>query len=434
MRVFMAGLGVTGAAVVRALTAGGDTVIAYDDAAGGPDRAAALDVELVGTDDASVKAAVASSDLVVVTPGLPPDHPVATMARAAGIPVVGDIELAARRTTTPLVAVTGTNGKSTITQLITDMLNASGRRAIAAGNIGVALIEAIDQPADVYVVEVSSQQLFSTQSFRPAVAVWSNLSPDHLDWHPSIEHYIAAKTRIWANQGPGDIAVVNAEDPVVMRAASTAPGRVVTFGKGGDARVENGRIVGLGDVDLGATAALARPFPHDVANALAASAAALLAGATPEGTRAALRDFRGLPHRIELVGHIGGVAYYDDSKATTPASVVTALRSFPSAVLIAGGKNKGLDLSPLADAAEHIRAVVAIGSAAEDVAAVFDGVRQVVRADSMDAAVEAAAGLARPEDVVLLSPACTSWDAYSDYAARGDDFARAVHAKQAAVA
>lgn len=431
MRVLMVGLGLTGTAVVRALLADGDTVVAYDDGADAPVRAEQLGVPLVGADDGAVMAAVASSDLVVVTPGLPPDHRVAVAARAAGVAVIGDIELAARHTSTPLVAVTGTNGKSTITQLVTDMLNASDRRAIAAGNIGVALIDAIARPADTYVVEVSSQQLYSTQSFRPAVAVWSNLSPDHLDWHPSLEHYIEAKARIWANQGSDDVAVVNADDPVVMRAASSAPGRVVTFGARGDARVDHGRIIGPGGVDLGSTAELARPFPHDISNALAAAAASLSAGATPEGVRVALRDFRGLPHRIELVGHIGGVAYYDDSKATTPASVVTALRSFPSAVLIAGGKNKGLDLSPLATVSDHIRAVVTIGTAADDIAAVFEGVRPVVRAESMDAAVDAAAALAEPGDVVLLSPACTSWDAYRDYAARGDDFARAVHERQA---
>jgi len=430
MRVLMAGLGVTGSAVVRAVVADGDTVSAYDDSDDARERAAVLGVELVDLDDVAVKAAVAASDLVVVTPGLPPDHRVAAAARATGVSVIGDIELAARRTSTPLVAVTGTNGKSTITQLTTDILNASGVRAVAAGNIGVALIDAIAEPADVYVVEVSSQQLFSTESFRPAVAVWSNLSPDHLDWHPSLEHYITAKARIWANQGSEDVAVVNADDVVVMDAAQDAPGRVVTFGDGGDARVEGGRLVGPGDADLGATTDLARPFPHDVTNALAAACAGLSAGATPAGVRAALRDFRGLPHRIELVGHIGGVAYYDDSKATTPASVVTALRSFPSVVLIAGGKNKGLDLQPLATAADHVRAVVAIGSAADDVAAVFDGLRPVVHADSMDAAVNAAATLAQPGDVVLLSPACTSWDAYRDYAARGDDFARAVHERQ----
>jgi UDP-N-acetylmuramoylalanine--D-glutamate ligase len=177
---------------------------------------------------------------------------------------------------------------------------------------------------------------------------------------------------------------------------------------------------------------MARPFPHEFANGLAAACATLALGVDADTCAAVLRDFRGLPHRIQLVGHIGGVPCFDDSKATSPASVLTALRAFPSAVLIAGGKNKGLDLSVLAEGAEHVREVVAIGMAADEVAAAFDGVRPVHRAASMDDAVAAAVDAAQPGDAVLLSPACTSWDAYRDYAERGDDFARAVHAQPGA--
>ena len=262
MRVLMAGLGVTGEAVVEALRADGDDVVAFDDRDDAAEIAGRLDAQLVGAGDEAVRDALGAVDLVVVTPGLRPDHRVAALARAAGVPVIGDIELAAQRTQTPLVAVTGTNGKSTITRLTALMLDASGVKAVEAGNIGRAFIEAITEPADVYVVEVSSQQLFSTDRFQPRVAVWSNLSPDHLDWHPDLDHYVAAKARIWANQTGDDLAVVNAEDPVVMAAAAGAPGRVVTFGLDvGDAHVVGGRLVGAAGEDLGATAAHGASVP-----------------------------------------------------------------------------------------------------------------------------------------------------------------------------
>ncbi|MEY2424859.1 MAG: UDP-N-acetylmuramoylalanine--D-glutamate ligase, partial [Actinomycetota bacterium] len=259
------------------------------------------------------------------------------------------------------------------------------------------------------------------------VGVWTNLSPDHLDWHPGVDHYIASKARLWANQTDADVAVVNAEDPVVMQASTGIAARRVTFGiSTGDARVVDRHLRGPQHEDLGSVEAMARPFPHELANGLAAACAALAVGVDADVCASVLRDFRGLPHRIQLVGHIGGVPCFDDSKATTPASVVTALAAFPSAVLIAGGKNKGLDLSVLAGAAEHVRAVVAIGTAADEVADAFEGVRPVRRATSMDDAVALAVEEAQPGDAVLLSPACTSWDAYRDYAERGDDFARAV--------
>jgi UDP-N-acetylmuramoylalanine--D-glutamate ligase len=286
----------------------------------------------------------------------------------------------------------------------------------------------VEEPAQYYVVEVSSFQLADTHAVHPLVGVWTNLSPDHLDWHPDLSHYIASKARLWANQTENDVAVLNAEDPVVMDASSGALARRVTFGlERGDAHVEDGRLRGPQGEDLGLIADMARPFPHELANGLAAATAALALGVEAEECRGVLRDFRGLPHRIQLVGHIGGVPYFDDSKATTPASVVTALRAFDSAVLIAGGKNKGLDLGVLTEAADHVRSVVAIGAAADEVIAAFDGVRPVRRAASMDEAVAIAAEEALEGDAVLLSPACTSWDAYTDYAARGDDFARAVH-------
>ena len=428
MRYLVAGLARTGASVVRMAHSDGADVLGFDD--NEQTAALALDelgIESAGSTDAFIDAALTSVDEVVVSPGFPLNHRLRAAAAARGVRIIGDIELAASRTDTPIVAVTGTNGKSTVTRLIAEMLNAGGHRAVEAGNVGYPVLDAFNDPAEFYVIEASSFQLADTDTFHPVVGVWTNLSPDHLDWHPSLAHYISSKARLWANQTAADVAVVNAEDEVVMEAARGISARQVSFGiEDGDARVVDGRLQGPQGEDLGVIAEMARPFPHELANGLAAASAALAVGVEAQACRQVLADFRGLPHRIQLVGHIGGVPCFDDSKATTPASVVTALRAFPSAVLIAGGKNKGLDLSVLAEAQDHVRAVVAIGAAADEVASVFEGRRPVSRAESMDDAVAQAIDVAREGDAVLLSPACTSWDAYRDYAERGDDFARAV--------
>jgi UDP-N-acetylmuramoylalanine--D-glutamate ligase len=307
------------------------------------------------------------------------------------------------------------------------MLVASGVAAAAAGNIGVPLVDAVAAPSEVLVVEVSSFQLQLTDRFHPRVAVWLNLAPDHLDWHPDLESYGQAKARIWARQGPDDVAVVNADDPGVMRWAATAPGRVETFGlSGAGFRVDGEMLFTSTGDEIVPVAALRRSLPHDVANALAASAAALAAGAKLDGVRTALRRWEGFPHRVTLVGDAGGVQWYDDSKATNPHAALAALRGFHSVVLVAGGRNKGLDLSVLAQAADRVRAVVAIGEAAPDVEKAFAGVKPVTVATSMDQAVRAAAAAAKPGDAVLLSPGCASFDWYRSYGERGDDFRRAV--------
>ena len=436
MRYLVAGLARTGQSVIRMAQRDGAEVIGYDD-----DEATAaqvgeeLGVERVGSTAAFAAAALADVDEVIVSPGFPLAHPLRVAAEAAGKPIVGDVELAARRTTTPIVAVTGTNGKSTVVRLITEMLVAGGHKAFEAGNVGIPILDAVEEPAEYYVVEMSSFQLADTVDFHPIVAVWTNFTPDHLDWHPGLAHYAASKARIFANQTTADVAVVNAEDATVMTMSEGIAARRVTFGVDtGDARVVDGRMRGPQGEDLGAIADMARPFPHELANGLAAACAALALGVDAGVCASVLRDFRGLPHRIQLVGHIGGVPCFDDSKATSPASVLTALRAFPSAVLIAGGKNKGLDLSVLAEGAPHVRAVVAIGTAADEVAQAFDGVRPVRKAKSMDEAVAFAIDDAQENDAVLLSPACTSWDAYKDYAERGDDFARAVREHAGATA
>jgi UDP-N-acetylmuramoylalanine--D-glutamate ligase len=433
-RAVVVGLGVSGAAIARALTERGYDVVAVDDSPSDAVRArraelAPLGVEVVTKPDASTLAVlVHGAELVVPSPGVPPRHPVFTVARDRGVPLVGEVELAARWTDRPIVAITGTNGKTTVTGLVTAMLTASGTAAVAAGNIGVPLAEAAAGPADLLVVEVSSFQLELTEEFHPTVAVWLNLSPDHLDWHRDVEAYARAKARIWARQRGDDTAVVNADDAAVQRWASTAPARVLSFGLGGgDFRVDDGALSTPDGRQIIDVASLQRSLPHDVENALAASAAALAAGADLDGVRTALREWRGFPHRVALVGDAGGVQWYDDSKATNPHAALAALRGLGSVVLIAGGRNKGLDLSMLADAADRVRAVVAIGDAAAEVEKAFAGLRPVTVATSMNDAVRAAAAYAEPGDAVLLSPGCASFDWYQSYAERGDDFARAVH-------
>jgi UDP-N-acetylmuramoylalanine--D-glutamate ligase len=313
--------------------------------------------------------------------------------------------------------------------LTTNMLLASGVRATAAGNTEVPLVEAIDDPSvDVFVVEASSFRIDHSERFAPRVGTWLNFSPDHLNLHRSLESYELAKAKLWRDQSPEDVAIGSVDDAIVLGHLQAAPARHVTFGLGDGAqfRVEHDRLLTDGGDVLADVRELSRRFPHDLTNGLAAAATALAGGATIEGCHDALVRFEGLPHRIAFVGERDGVRWYDDSKATTPNATLTATRSFDSIVLIAGGQNKGLDLGVLAGAAPRIRAVVAIGDAAGEVESAFAGVRPVVVAESMRAAVAAARELAQPGDTVLLSPACASFDWYRSYGERGDDFSAQV--------
>jgi UDP-N-acetylmuramoylalanine--D-glutamate ligase len=431
-RTLVVGFEVTGQAMARALLARGGRVIIVDDHPS-PDarRAAELAaVELVEAPSAEELAdLVAAVDAVLPSPGVPDRHPVFAAARAAGVAVLSEFDLAARWDHRPLLAVTGTNGKTTVTTMVTDMLNASGRRALAVGNTDVPLVDAIDRDdLDVFVVEASSFRLGHTHHFEPAVATWLNLAPDHLDVHESLDRYEAAKARIWADlDADRGIAVANADDPAVIARINPAC-RTITYGieQPADYHLEGSVLVTDDGTPIIDRQELWRDLPHDLGNALAASATALEGGATLDGVRETLRSFGGLAHRVSLVGAADGVRWFDDSKATAPHATLAAVRGFDSVVLIAGGRNKGLDLSVLADGADHIRAVVAIGDAASDIAAAFAGVRPVVNAASMAEAVEVARDLAGAGDVVLLSPGCASFDWYRSYGERGDDFAAVV--------
>jgi UDP-N-acetylmuramoylalanine--D-glutamate ligase len=327
-----------------------------------------------------------------------------------------------------MVTITGTDGKTTVTTLATAMVNASGKRGVDAGNTDLPLVSALDSDAEVFVIEATSFRLRWLTRFRSKSATWLNLAPDHLDWHGDVDRYVAAKARVFEFQRADDVAIGFADDPIVMDALRSARARHVTFGRDGTPAdyFERDGILHGPRGPIVAVDELWRSFPHDRTNALAAAATVLEAGvATIDGVRSALREFRGIAHRIMVVAEVDGVRYYDDSKATTPHAAVTAIRGFDSVVLIAGGRNKALDLSTMAIEPGRMRAVVAIGDSAPDVVRAFTGICPVTIATSMDEAVHAARDAARPGDSVLLSPGCASFDWYRNYGERGDDFARA---------
>jgi UDP-N-acetylmuramoylalanine--D-glutamate ligase len=444
-RVLVIGLAETGVAVARALRAEGRDVVLIEDApspaSGYAERVQvvrALGVELVeAPDDARTRELAAGVDLVVPSPLVRPGHLAITEARAHGIAVRSEIDLAAERSPVPIVAVTGTNGKTTVTTMIAAMLDASGVPAVAAGNIGRPLIDAVTDDAltgstAVIVAEVSSFQLaFAQEAFRPRVAVLLAITPDHLDWHGSFDEYAEAKARIAARQSGDGLLVFDADDERAAEVATRAPARRIGVSARAECdgcfRVAGDSLVFPDGSVLAPLAVMARSLGHDRTNALAAAAAALEVGASVDGIVAALGAYATMPHRVALVGEANGVKWYDDSKATNPDATRSAIASFDSVVLLAGGRNKGLDLSVLASEAPRLRGVVVFGEAGPEIAKAFSRSGTVVEsAAGMHEAVGAAHRLAQPGDVVLLSPACASFDAYSGYAARGDDFAREV--------
>jgi UDP-N-acetylmuramoylalanine--D-glutamate ligase len=424
------GLGIAGQSVTRALRRRDVDVVAVDDdlTAERAEFAAATGCEvLVRPTPADLADAVASVDLVVPSPGVPESHPVIELALAHGRDVVSEIELAyrweqERPDPRPMLAVTGTDGKTTTTLLTVAMLQAAGVRTIDAGNTATPLVDAIELDVDAFVVECTSFRLAWTTTFRADGAAWLNLAPDHLDWHRSRASYEAAKAKLFAHQRADDVAIGFVEDAVVMDHLRRAPARHVTFGSvTGDYHSDGSHLVGprgrIAPVDE-----LARSLPHDLTNACAASALVLEVGlADADAVAQALRSFRGPRHRLSLVGTHDGVSWYDDSKATTPHAAATAIRAFERVVLIAGGYDKGVDLSPMAVDQDRVVAVVAIGATAATIERIFDRV-PVVAVAGLDEAVPLAASLGTPGDVVLLSPGCASFDQYTGFEARGDHF------------
>ena len=378
-------------------------------------------------------------DLVVASPGISPSRPLLRSARLGSAPVVSELELAYRLSGAPFVAVTGTNGKTTTTALITHLLRQAGRDAVAVGNIGVPAVAAapLVDCGGVVVAECSSFQLTLTLDFHPRVAVLLNITPDHIDWHGSLESYAEDKARIFANMQPGDVAVVDVDDAGAAVWADVVADRgvrVVRVGlSDGDARVVGGMLTvdaGEGDIALVRAEDLLIRGVHNVSNALAASAAALAMGASPEAVREGLRTFEPIEHRLEPVGTVRGVEYVNDSKATNPDAVIKALTAFGSTplLILLGGRNKGNDFRPLAEACmARCRLAVLYGESRADLEAAFTACgAPFAGAGTMAEALSIASDSALPGDVVLLSPACASFDEFSDYEDRGRRFAAAV--------
>ncbi|HEX6996718.1 MAG TPA: UDP-N-acetylmuramoyl-L-alanine--D-glutamate ligase [Gammaproteobacteria bacterium] len=427
------GLGDTGLAAARFLHARGERLRVIDSRAAPPClealRAACPGVEIVtGTLDARW---AADAGRVIISPGLGLDVPVAAEAARRRIPLVSEIELFARAATAPVIAVTGSNGKSTVAVLVARMLEAQGFKAPAGGNLGPPALDLLEAgPADAYVLEISSFQMETTASLRPRAAAVLNVSPDHLDRHGSLERYAALKERLLA---AAEHAVVNADDPLVRAMGERHPRPIpfsVTRPLGrGYSIVERGgeRHLARHGAPLLPARELAIRGRHNEANALAALALVEVMGAPLAPALAALRAFPGLPHRCQRVAERGGVTYLDDSKGTNVGATLAALEGLQGPlVLIAGGVGKGADFAPLAAAARgKVKAAVLIGRAAGEIEAALAGVCPTRRADGMAEAVRLAAALAAPGDTVLLSPACASQDMFRDYRHRGEAFAAA---------
>ena len=433
----MFGLGVAGMAVANALHQRGESVILGDDQATKQHNefALSLNCEFVDTtNETAVLDVMKRIGRLAPAPGISESHPVVSAARQMGLPISSEIELAynfeEKRTggPRPMLGITGTDGKTTTTLMTAAMLHAAGHKSMAVGNTETPLIAALDTDTQVFAIECSSFRLANCENFRTRASVWLNLAPDHLDWHTSMESYAEAKAQLWAHTRAGDVAVAPIDDELILRIAQQSTARTVTFGamKGdyhaqdGCLNTPHGSIMKISDMK--------RAMPHDITNALAAAAISIESGLVePSHVARALSEFDNAPHRIEFVEMIEGVKWYNDSKATSPHAAAVAIKSFQNIVLIAGGRNKGLDLSELAGQPGHVKAVVAIGDDAQEIEKAFDGVCRVVRGESMKEAVRLARTLAVSGDVVLLSPACTSYDWYNNYMERGEDFMQCVH-------
>ena len=438
-RAVVVGAGRSGIAAARLLTARGArvTLSEMDPGFVPPDGLAeeGIAVEVGGHRAATLHAA----DLIVPSPGVSPALPGIAAARRRGVPVISEVELAARWLKGPLVAITGTKGKSTTVAVTARMLAAGGRRALVGGNIGVALSSQVEEsrPDVVHVVEVSSFQLELTRTFRPWIAVCLNLSPDHLDRHATFADYAAAKARVFANQTPDDAMVINADDPHVLAIARAGRARALRFAVDGPlaagVQVTADGITHrspAGEERLVPMSAVRVPGRHLLADIAAAAAVGALAGIGPEAMTAAVRSFTGLEHALELVGEIGGVRFVNDSKATNPVAARSAIECFgPGLVVILGGRFKGGRFEDLqAPLAARGASVVAIGEARAQVRRALEADVPVCEAGTMEEAVRQAAALARPGGAVLLAPACASFDMYGSYAERGGAFRNAVAA------
>lgn len=375
------------------------------------------------------------SDLIVISPGVPLEVEPVRAARNRGIPVIGELELASRFITEPVIAITGTNGKSTTTTLIGHILSCAGKTSFVGGNLGQPLIGHVNaqEKKDFVVVEVSSFQLDTTERFHADIALLLNITEDHLDRYASFDDYASSKFRIFSNQGESDAAIINGEDPMITAGLSAIPSRIFAFGhkrpqKEG-AFVE-GKVLFCrleGKEERYSLADFKLAGEHNLENVMAAVLAGRLCGCGPEAVQNALDTFRGLPHRTEFVCEVNGVSFFDDSKGTNVGSVVKSLAGFRQPViLIAGGRDKGGSYKVLEQPVkEKVKALILIGEAKEKIRPALGHLTRTLEADSLPMAVEMAYAEASPGDVVLLSPACASFDMFRSYAERGDIFQKA---------
>ncbi|HOV79786.1 MAG TPA: UDP-N-acetylmuramoyl-L-alanine--D-glutamate ligase [Bacillota bacterium] len=441
-RALVVGAGKSGLAVSRFLAGKGADVVLAD--SGDPvfpgeelEKLKTMGIEIVRGGYPEVERG--SFDLVVMSPGVPLTAVPARQARKCGIPVTGELELAFNFTHAPVIAVTGTNGKTTTTALIGEIFKDAGWNTLVGGNIGLPLIDEVEKygPGDAVVAEVSSFQLETADSFKPRVGIILNITPDHLDRHVTMENYIGAKARIFINQDAGDFTVLNYDNDLTASLAGKTPGRTVFFSRLAKLRegvyVRDGRItVNLDGVEtcVCRTDELGIPGAHNLENALAAVAAAKAMGIENGSLAKTLRRFAGVPHRLEFVAEINGVKYVNDSKGTNPDASIKALEAYREPiVLIAGGKNKGSDFGEFADKVkEKARVLVVLGQSAQLIAeaAKARGFENIRYAGGFEEAVYLAHRAARPGEIVLLSPACASWDMFKSFEERGELFKKLV--------
>ncbi|HXM67345.1 MAG TPA: UDP-N-acetylmuramoyl-L-alanine--D-glutamate ligase [Candidatus Acidoferrum sp.] len=434
-RVLVVGLGKSGVASALFLKAHGARVTVSDTKSGDELRNEipvlldhGITVETGGHGERTFR----GQDLIVVSPGVPVDASLLQQARSLGEMVIGEIELAAQFLPGPIVAITGSNGKTTTTTLTGEILTAGGLPTLVGGNIGTPAISLAERakPETVIVLEVSSFQLETIQTFHPKIAVVLNVTPDHLDRHRTFDAYVDAKARMFENQHGNDFAVLNADDPTCVAMAERTRAQVFWFSRQKEVKlgawVREGNIL-FRDEERQREIMLASEIPlkgaHNLENVLAAVCAGALMGCAPEKIRQAVRDFKAVEHRLEFVATIRGVDYYNDSKATNVDATIKALESFPGDIhLILGGKDKGSDYSVLNDLLrERVKRVYTIGAAAEKIESQIKGT-EVEHAETLEHAVRKANAAAQAGDVVLLAPACASFDQFKSYEHRGQVF------------
>ena len=434
-RVLVVGLGKSGVASALFLKAHGARVTVSDTKSGDELRNEipvlldhGITVETGGHGERTFR----GQDLIVVSPGVPVDAPPLVQARSMGEAVIGEIELAAQFLPGPIVAITGSNGKTTTTSLTGEILTAAGLPTLVGGNIGTPAISLAERAKaeTAIVLEVSSFQLETIETFRPKIAVVLNVTPDHLDRHRTLEAYVDAKARIFENQGGEDFAVLNADDTTCVAMAARTRARVFWFSRQKEvtqgAWVRHGNILfrdGTQQREIMQVSEIPLKGAHNLENVLAAVCAGALMGCAPEKIRQAVREFKAVEHRLEYVATIRGVDYYNDSKATNLDATIKALESFPANIhLILGCKDKGSDYSVLNELLrQRVKRVYTIGAAAAKIESQIKGV-EVVHAETLENALRKANAVAQPGDVVLLAPACASFDQFKNYEHRGRVF------------